>query len=102
MPAFQIRTLPPPSLLYDVVARRAAAKQNLPTVMFSPDPTLTPKLMSMSEIDAWLEHRYSAGIFGRDLDAETVYTDTEIVAETEDTPPVIQVDDEYTDTEEVE
>jgi hypothetical protein len=102
MPAFQLKTLPPLKGRFNVQQRRAAAKLAIPSILFSPDPTLKPKVMTVAEIDGWLEQRYTSGVFARDLNADAVYQDTEPVVEDTPLTTVPSADDEYTDTEEVE
>lgn len=103
LPAFKIKTLPPPPAQFSVEQRRQQAKQNLPSVMFSPDPTLTPKLMTVEEIDDWLKRRYRSGVFARDLQAETKYEDSVPVAPSEETPTAAARPsaEDYTDSEEI-
>ena len=103
LPAFKIKTLPPPPAQFSVEQRRQMAKQNLPSVMFSPDPTLTPKLMTVAEIDDWLKQRYHSGIFARDLQAETRYEDSVPLSPDETLPAneTKPVDEDYSDSEEV-
>jgi len=103
LPAFKIRTLPPPSAQFSVEQRRQQAKHNLPAVMFSPDPTLTPRLLTVAEIDDWLKQRYRSGIFARDLQAETRYEDSVAISPDETLPAneTKPVDEDYSDSEEV-
>lgn len=103
LPAFTLKTLPPPSVRFDVQQRRTQAKDKLPSVMFSPDPMLIPKRMSVIEIDDWLRQRYTSGVFARDLQAETQYEDSiPVLQPDEAAPPTTEPDDDvYTDTEEL-
>lgn len=103
LPAFKIRTLPPPPAKFSVEQRRQQAKHNLPDVMFSPDPTLTPRLMTVAEIDDWLKRRYHSGVFARDLQAETKYEDSVPIAPSEETSTAASrpTDEDYSDSEEI-
>ncbi|MBZ0282470.1 MAG: TraM recognition domain-containing protein [Anaerolineae bacterium] len=104
LPAFTLKTLPPPPMRFDVQQQRQQAKENLPSIMFSPDSNLTPKRMTVAEIDAWLKQRYTSGVFARDLQAETTYEDSVPIVPADLTPPNVTQpsEDIYTDDEEVE
>lgn len=103
LPAFTLKTLPPPLSRLSVKTQREQAKAQLPSILFSPNPSLTPKRMTVAEVDDWLRQRYNSGIFARDLRAEAVYEDSVPVPPSSPPPPTSPTskmgEEDYTDSE---